>query len=203
MCSQQVCRADNLATICEPTVYKMWQPRHLTTLWASMACYRDTFAFYLTFACSLLAHISAWNTVVYCPTVKLSLLHVSYPYIPAPVPLFALEPSVYQTSFPLSIEWEHAFPFASDRRSDCDYLQTGDLTVTILLCACLTVILSVLIYRIGSSFMIQGKQACPYPLDLDFQCPLQQSVVSQLGFSDPLHSGDRPRRTSRGICQTL
>jgi hypothetical protein len=29
--------ADNLTTICEPIVYKMWEPRRLTTLWASTA----------------------------------------------------------------------------------------------------------------------------------------------------------------------
>jgi hypothetical protein len=40
------CKADNLTTICEPTVYKMWEPRCLTTLWASTACYRDSFTFY-------------------------------------------------------------------------------------------------------------------------------------------------------------
>jgi hypothetical protein len=33
-------------TICEPIVKKMWQPRRLTTLWAFMACYRDSFTFY-------------------------------------------------------------------------------------------------------------------------------------------------------------
>jgi hypothetical protein len=36
-------KADNLTTICEPIVYKMWEPRRLTTLWAFTACYRDTF----------------------------------------------------------------------------------------------------------------------------------------------------------------
>jgi hypothetical protein len=36
-------KADNVTAICEPTVYKMWEPRRLTTLWASMACYRDSF----------------------------------------------------------------------------------------------------------------------------------------------------------------
>jgi hypothetical protein len=35
-------RKDNLTTICEPTVEKMWEPRRLTTLWAFTACYRDT-----------------------------------------------------------------------------------------------------------------------------------------------------------------
>jgi hypothetical protein len=37
-------KADNLTAICEPTVWKMWEPRRLTTLWASTACYRDSFA---------------------------------------------------------------------------------------------------------------------------------------------------------------
>jgi hypothetical protein len=38
-------KADNLTDICEPNVYKMWQHRRLTTLWASMACYRDSSTF--------------------------------------------------------------------------------------------------------------------------------------------------------------
>jgi hypothetical protein len=38
-------KVDNLAAICEPTVYKMWEPRRLTTLWASMTRYRETFTF--------------------------------------------------------------------------------------------------------------------------------------------------------------
>jgi hypothetical protein len=40
-------KADNLTAICEPTVYIMWDPQRLTTLWASMACYRDRFTFYI------------------------------------------------------------------------------------------------------------------------------------------------------------
>jgi hypothetical protein len=39
-------KADNLDAICEPIVWKMWEPRRLTTLWASAACYRDRFTFY-------------------------------------------------------------------------------------------------------------------------------------------------------------
>jgi hypothetical protein len=35
---------DNLTAICE-SVYKIWEPRHLTTLWAFTACYRDSFTF--------------------------------------------------------------------------------------------------------------------------------------------------------------
>jgi hypothetical protein len=39
------CKADNLTAICEPILEKMWEPRRLTTLLASMACYRDSFTF--------------------------------------------------------------------------------------------------------------------------------------------------------------
>jgi hypothetical protein len=39
-------KADNLPTICESIVYKMWEPRCLTSLWESMACYRDSFTFW-------------------------------------------------------------------------------------------------------------------------------------------------------------
>jgi hypothetical protein len=39
--------ADNLTAICEPIVYKMWDPRRLTTLRAFTACYRDSFTFLL------------------------------------------------------------------------------------------------------------------------------------------------------------
>jgi hypothetical protein len=35
--------ADNLTATCESIVYKMWEPRRLTTVWASTACYRDSF----------------------------------------------------------------------------------------------------------------------------------------------------------------
>jgi hypothetical protein len=43
-------KAENLIIIiiiCELVVWKMWEPRHLTTLWASTACYTDNFIFYL------------------------------------------------------------------------------------------------------------------------------------------------------------
>jgi hypothetical protein len=36
-------KADNLTAISGPSVYKMWDPRRLTSLWAYMACYRDRF----------------------------------------------------------------------------------------------------------------------------------------------------------------
>jgi hypothetical protein len=38
-------KADTLTAICEPIILKMWEPRRLTTLWASMVCYRDNFTF--------------------------------------------------------------------------------------------------------------------------------------------------------------
>jgi hypothetical protein len=36
-------KAHNLTAISESIVQKMWEPRHLTTLWAFTACYRDSF----------------------------------------------------------------------------------------------------------------------------------------------------------------
>jgi hypothetical protein len=37
--------ADNLTAVCEPTVYTMCDPQHLTTKYASTVCYRDNFTF--------------------------------------------------------------------------------------------------------------------------------------------------------------
>jgi hypothetical protein len=42
-------KADNFTAICEPIVYKMCEPQSLTTLWASTACYRDSYTFFLPF----------------------------------------------------------------------------------------------------------------------------------------------------------
>jgi hypothetical protein len=38
-------RKADLTAICELTVQKMWEPRRLTILWPSTACYRDSFTF--------------------------------------------------------------------------------------------------------------------------------------------------------------
>jgi hypothetical protein len=38
---QPVRKADNLTAICEPIVYKTWEPRRLTTLWNFKACYTN------------------------------------------------------------------------------------------------------------------------------------------------------------------
>jgi hypothetical protein len=39
------CKAENLTAVCELIVQNTWEPQHLTTLWASTACYRDSFTF--------------------------------------------------------------------------------------------------------------------------------------------------------------
>jgi hypothetical protein len=38
-------KADNLITIYESIVYKMWDPRRLTNQWVSTTCYGDGFTF--------------------------------------------------------------------------------------------------------------------------------------------------------------
>jgi hypothetical protein len=40
-------KADNFTANCEPVVSKMWEPRRLTIQWASTACYKDSFTFFL------------------------------------------------------------------------------------------------------------------------------------------------------------
>jgi hypothetical protein len=39
-------KADNFTAIYEPIVWKVWEPRGLTTLRASMACFSDSFTGY-------------------------------------------------------------------------------------------------------------------------------------------------------------
>jgi hypothetical protein len=41
----QPARKADLTAIGESIVWKMWEPRRLTTLWASTVCYRDSFTF--------------------------------------------------------------------------------------------------------------------------------------------------------------
>jgi hypothetical protein len=38
-------KADTFTANCKSIVYKMWEPRRLTTLWASRACYRVKFTY--------------------------------------------------------------------------------------------------------------------------------------------------------------
>jgi hypothetical protein len=50
-------KADTLTAISEPIVWRMWEPRRLTTLWASTACYRDNFTL------PYLIRITKWEPV--------------------------------------------------------------------------------------------------------------------------------------------
>jgi hypothetical protein len=46
-------KADNFTAVCESNVLKIWEPRRLTNLWVSMACYRDSFTFvYTVYTCT-------------------------------------------------------------------------------------------------------------------------------------------------------
>jgi hypothetical protein len=57
-------KADNLTAICEPIVYKMWEPQLLTPLWAFMACYRDSFTF-IFYVCYIMIQFHITFVVVY------------------------------------------------------------------------------------------------------------------------------------------
>jgi hypothetical protein len=63
-------KADNLTSICEPIVYKMWDPQCLTTLWAFAAWYRDSFTFTFT-----LPYLKA--DLVFCPFMNWITLYIS------------------------------------------------------------------------------------------------------------------------------
>jgi hypothetical protein len=45
---QPMRKPDNLIAICEPIVYKMWEPRRLITLHASKVCYGDSFTYFIS-----------------------------------------------------------------------------------------------------------------------------------------------------------
>jgi hypothetical protein len=62
-------KADNITAICEPTVYKMWEPQHLTALWVSMARYRDTFTLLLPYS-ELFVSACSVSAIDYIPGVK-------------------------------------------------------------------------------------------------------------------------------------
>jgi hypothetical protein len=83
--------------------------------------------------------LTAWNTVTYCPKLKLNLCLMPWPYAPAPVTSFVLHPSVYQMSLPPPTGWGGVKPLLS-----------GNLTVNGLWNTCLGIILSVPINKMGS-----------------------------------------------------
>jgi hypothetical protein len=59
-------KTDNLTAICEPIVWKLWEPRRLTTLWAFTACYRDNFT--LTARSETLRDISYPDSILVLPS---------------------------------------------------------------------------------------------------------------------------------------
>jgi hypothetical protein len=54
-------KTDKLTANCEPIIWKMWEPRRLKTLWASMACYRIVFYSF-----------NIWNYIVLKRDLKIS-----------------------------------------------------------------------------------------------------------------------------------
>jgi hypothetical protein len=71
-------KSDNLTAIYEPIVKKMWKPRRLTTLWASTACYRDSFTFFYVYILASenndlerCGRKPSWLILRYCPEIYL------------------------------------------------------------------------------------------------------------------------------------
>jgi hypothetical protein len=54
-------KPDNLTAICEPTLKKMWEPRHLTNLWASTACYRKLHLYVKTPSITAAVRSKTWT----------------------------------------------------------------------------------------------------------------------------------------------
>jgi hypothetical protein len=54
-------KADNLTAICELIVWKTWEPRRLTTLWAATVCYRNSFTFIMHEHWLFQCIIDTWN----------------------------------------------------------------------------------------------------------------------------------------------
>jgi hypothetical protein len=73
-------KADNLTAICEPIVYKMWEPQHLTTLWSSTVCCRDNFAltFYTVISFILIRNIYVITFFIYLYFHVFCLLGLSF-----------------------------------------------------------------------------------------------------------------------------
>jgi hypothetical protein len=53
-------KADNLTAICEPIIWKMWEPQCLTTLRAFTACYRDSFTLPLHVCVCVCVCVCVW-----------------------------------------------------------------------------------------------------------------------------------------------
>jgi hypothetical protein len=58
------CKADDLTATCESTIYKMCEPRRLTTLWDSTGCNRDSFTLLLLYKLSYLYFVGFFLLVL-------------------------------------------------------------------------------------------------------------------------------------------
>jgi hypothetical protein len=56
--------ADSLTVFCEPIVWKIWELRRLTILWASTARYRDSFTFTFTFTFTITFTFTCYHGTV-------------------------------------------------------------------------------------------------------------------------------------------
>jgi hypothetical protein len=74
--------ADNRTAICEPIVWKMREPRHLTSLWAFTACYRDSFTFFISLNNDV-AMVPSEKLRYACWTPKSEISILSKPVLPA------------------------------------------------------------------------------------------------------------------------
>jgi hypothetical protein len=59
------CKAENLTALCELIVWKMWEPRRLTTLWACTACCRDCLNFFLPSLHYIPAQFVRWRDFIF------------------------------------------------------------------------------------------------------------------------------------------
>jgi hypothetical protein len=58
-------KVDNLTAIYEPIVWKMWELRHLTTLWSCMACYKDSCILCLFLLCRCSEYFMDLNSQIF------------------------------------------------------------------------------------------------------------------------------------------
>jgi hypothetical protein len=88
-------KADNLAAISE-LYKKMWEPRRLITLWASTACYRDSFTIFFTFLSKVHFNIifHLWFLQFINTSIKIKIndcdivcIYVTLTYVSVPVQL--------------------------------------------------------------------------------------------------------------------